>query len=168
MESIVSIKIMNLADKIKLRKKYVIWIMLYGIIIIVGSQVLIYYLYKDINAKAHKFIADEIQNEKIIDFDTLRYTPGKGTYEDIILSNKKNYPLFLATNEFRSQISTLSIINKKSNDNNFEIKNESGVFYFTIQAPESQYKFMRLFILLISVFIIGSVFYKYGIDKGGG
>lgn len=152
--------------RLKIKRKNIIWILIYAVLIILGTQFLISYLYKDINQKAENFISDKIENQKIVDFDTLSYTLGKGTYVDMILQNKKSYPIFVE-NEFEEtkKIKLNSILNKNSSSKIFTIKNAENENDFTILTVKSQENFMRILLFCISLLVIFGTFYNYGIER---
>ena len=147
----------------KIKKNRIFWILIYGIFIISGTQILATYLYKEINEKTQKFIHEEIKNEKIIDFDTLHYTPGKGNYTEMILSNNKHFPIFVQNADTKS-IKLNSQINKKAKSEDFEITNGIDKTKFTIQTAKEQQTFMRILFLFGTLAISISTFYKYGIE----
>jgi len=151
---------------LKIKKKNFCWIFIYGVFIIVGTQFLISYLYKEINEKTENFISDKIENQIIVDFDTLPYKPGKGTYTEMILSNKKSYPLFIE-NEFeeRKIIKLNSILNKDSNSKLFTIKMNNSESNLKILTAKSQEYFMRILLLGFSLLVIFGTFYNHGIER---
>ena len=51
--------------KIQIEKKYLIWVLLFSCILIIGSQFIVSYEYKDLNNHIAEFINSEIKNERI-------------------------------------------------------------------------------------------------------
>ena len=151
---------------LKIKRKNIVWILIYAVLIILGTQFLISYMYGEINQKAENFISDKIENQNIVDFDTLPYTPGKGTYIEMILPNKKSYPIFVE-NEFEEtkKIKLNSILNKNPNSKIFTIKNANTENEFVILTAKSQENFMRILLFCISLLVIFGTFYNYGIER---
>lgn len=151
--------------KIEINRKYIFWCILYGIIIVFGGQIFIYFLYKDLSKKNNNFINDGINKEKIIAIDTLHFTPGKGDYKEIKLSNNKSYPLFLENYEDEKLIALNSIIQKKPKENEFEIVNYSTTKKIKISSLISGEITLRLFVLLGTLAVAVSTFFRYGVKK---
>jgi hypothetical protein len=151
-------------DKI-INKKNFYWCIFYAVFLVFGGQIVIYYLYKDSNFNNEKFISDEIKNEKIINTDTLHFTPGKGVYCEIELSNGKKYPLFLENNENEKLISLNSFINKRQNEREFEIANNSKTYKFKIKSLKSGEIVFRLIVFLIFLPIGIATIYRYGLTN---
>jgi hypothetical protein len=154
-----------LIRKIEINRKYIFWCILYGIIIVFGGQIFIHFLYKDLSKKNNNFINDEINSEKIIAIDTLHFTPGKGYYNEMKLSNSKSYPLFLENYDDEKLIAVNSIIQKKSKATEFEIINSSKIKKFKISSLISGEITLRLFILLGTLAVAISTFFKYGVKR---
>ena len=64
------------------------------------------------------------------------FTPGRGTYNRIRLSNDKIYPLLLENYDNANEIVVNSIISKKANDNTFEIITGSSINKYKIEKDE--------------------------------
>ena len=122
-------------------------------------------MYKDLSTKNNNFINDEINSEKIIAIDTLHFTPGKGNYNEMKLSNSKSYPLFLENYDDEKLIAVNSIIQKKSNANEFEIVNNSKIKKFEISSLISGEITLRLFTLLGTLAVAISTFFRYGVKR---
>ena len=151
---------------LKLKKKNIFWIISYGVLIILGTQILATYLYKDINNKIEKFITDRIDNEKIIKIDNIHYSPGKGDFQQITLTNHKSYPLFIENRSENIVLITLnSIISKNSNSKYFKIKTSVSQYNFTISDANSEQKLMRILFLVICLVVILGTFINFGIER---
>ena len=154
--------------KVKFTKKYLIWVLLYGGILILASQVVATYLYKDLNKLVSDFINAEIKSEKIIRIDELPYTPGKGTYKEIILTSNKNFPLFIENQDEKiDSIKVNQRITKKPKSKEFEIESNNRISIYEIHTLKSQENFMRVYLLCIAIFtfIIGLLKYNIKISQ---
>jgi hypothetical protein len=151
--------------KINTNNKKMFWCISYGLVIVFGGQIFITYLYNDLSNKNDKFIMDEIKNEKIVNIETFHFTPGKGSYNEIKLSNNKKYPLFLDSNDYENLITENSIIQKKSNENEFLITNISKIYKFKICNFINGEILIRLFVLIASSLVAISTFFRYVIQR---
>lgn len=158
---------MNLLNfkKLKINRKNAFWCIFYGVLIVFGGQIFIHFLYKDLSDKNIQFVCDEIKSEKIVDIDTLSFTPGKGNYNEIELSSSKKYPIFLENYDYENLITINSTIQKKSNKNEFTIINESKNYKFKINNLIVSSIPLRLFILIGTLLVAISTFSRYGIER---
>ncbi len=120
--------------KKRINKRNAILCLIYGLLVVAGGQYFVYYQYKDLNFKKNKFISDKLYAEQIIEIDSMPFTPGRGTYNRIRLSNDKIYPLLLENYDNANEIVVNSIISKKANDNTFEIITGSSINKYKIET----------------------------------
>lgn len=150
--------------KIELHKRNLIWMMLYGFTLIIGSQVLVFYLYKNLNNSVDRFIELKIDNERIEEINELQYTPGKGTYKVLKISSNNYIPLFIENQEqFEDSIKINQFIIKKPNSKYFEIRNGDQIMEYQIRTLTSQQNFMRIYLLAIALFVAIGGLFKYNI-----
>ncbi len=150
--------------KVQIEKKYLIWVLLYNCILIIGSQILVTYEYKDLNNQIAEFINAEIKNERIIRIADLPYTPGKGTYKEIFVESNKNFPLFIEDQEEKLySISLDQRISKQSKSKEFFIENNNKLNKYVIRTLKSEERFMRIFLLSIAIFVSIAALFKYNI-----
>lgn len=147
--------------KVHFERKYLIWVLLYNCILIIGSQIVVTYQYKDLNNHIVEFINSEIKNERIIRITDLPYTPGKGTYKEIFLESKKNFPLFIEEKEY--SISLDQRISKQANSKEFYIENNNKLNKYEIRTLKSEERFMRIFLLSIAIVVSIAALFKYNI-----
>jgi hypothetical protein len=150
--------------KLELHKKNLIWKVLYGFSLIIGSQVLAFYLYKNLNHSVNRFIELKIDNKRIEEINELQYTPGKGTYKVLKISYNNYIPLFIENQQqFEDSIKINQFINKKPNSKYFEIKNGDQIKEYQIRTLASQQNFMRIYLFAIALLVAIGVFFKYNI-----
>lgn len=150
--------------KIQIEKKYLIWVLLFSCILIIGSQFIVSYEYKDLNNHIAEFINSEIKNERIIRIADLPYTPGKGTYKEIYLELNKNFPLLIEDQE--EKIHSISLdqrISKQSKSKEFFIENNNKLNKYEIRTLKSEERFTRIYLLSIAIFVSIAALFKYNI-----
>lgn len=145
-----------------------LWIILYGLLLTIGSQVLAFYLYKDLNDSVNSFIQKGIKNERIISITENRYTPGKGDYKVLNLSSNNSLPLFIDNQEiYEDSIKVNQILFKDPNSKYFKIVDDSIVYEYKIRTLLSQQRFMKIYLFSIAFIVaIGGLFmYNIKIKK---
>ena len=120
--------------KIQIEKKYLIWVLLFSCILIIGSQFIVSYEYKDLNNHIAEFINSEIKNERIED------------QEEKIHS-----------------ISLDQRISKQSKSKEFFIENNNKLNKYEIRTLKSEERFTRIYLLSIAIFVSIAALFKYNI-----
>lgn len=127
---------------------------------VAGGQYFVYYQHKDLNFQINKFISDKLDAEQIIAIDAMPFTPGRGTYNQIRVSNNKIYPLLLENYDNVKGIVLNSTINKKANDKTFEIITGSTVDKYEIET--SLGKGSKIFVFIGTMMVAIVTFINYG------
>jgi hypothetical protein len=150
--------------KVTVEKKYLVWVLLFICVLIIGSQISVTYRYKDLNNDIADFIDSEIKNESIIRIVELHYTPGKGTYMEICLESKRKFPLFIEDQVRKGDsISVDQTITKQSMSKEFVIENKGKPTKFVIRTLKSEEKFRKIFSLSMAIMVSIAFLLKYNI-----
>jgi hypothetical protein len=133
---------------------------LYFIAIIIGGQVFVWFLYKDIVRKTNYFVKIAINKEEILDAYDIQYTPGKGLYKEVKIKNDIALPILVENNPGREFVFINSIISKKENSNEFSILSENKEYNFKVRDLTIEKMNARMWLLFATSFISILGFYK--------
>ncbi len=154
--------------KITIIKKKLFWVILFGVALISGSQLLVDFEYKDLNASVGKFIELEIDAEKIVAITEHQYTPGKGDYKMVETNAHAHLPLLVENQDMRvDSIMAGQFLSKKQNDTHFIVTSNGQTQEFAIRTLDSEitYKKIFLFVIDFAITIIGLFMYGIKVSK---
>lgn len=150
--------------KITFIKKKLFWVILYGVALIIGPQLLVDFEYKDLNASIDKFIELQIDAEKIVAISEHRFMPGKGNYKMVETNAHAHLPLLVENQDIRvDSIMVGQFLSKKQNDTHFMVTSNSQTQNFIIRTLDTEIKHKKIFLFVIGLAITIVGLFKYGI-----
>ena len=151
--------------KITIIKKKLFWVILFGVALISGSQLLVDFEYKDLNASVDKFIELKIDAEKIVAITEHRFMPGKGNYKMVETNAHAHLPLLVENQDMRvDSIMAGQFLSKKQNDTHFMVTSNSQTQDFIIRTLDAEIKHTKIFLFVIGLAIAIVGLFKYGIE----
>ena len=151
--------------KITIIKKKLFWVVLYAVALIIGSQLLVDFEYKDLNASVDKFIELKIDKEKIVAITEHRFMPGKGNYKMVETNAHDHLPLLIENQDICvDSIMAGQFLSKKQNDTHFMVTSNSQTQDFIIRTLDAEIKHTKIFLFVIGLAIAIVGLFKYGIE----
>ena len=151
--------------KITFIKKKLFWVILYGVALIIGPQLLVDFEYKDLNASIDKFIELQIDAEKIVAISEHRFMPGKGNYKMVETNAHDHLPLLIENQDICvDSIMAGQFLSKKQNDTHFMVTSNSQTQDFIIRMLDAEIKHTKIFLFVIGLAIAIVGLFKYGIE----
>jgi hypothetical protein len=152
---------MKAIDKIFNSRKNVL-LAVYAVVCVVGGQLFVNYLFKDLETKRNHFVEIKVDEDTIIDTYKTRYTPGSGYFTEIKTSTGVELPILLENDSNSEQISTDAIISKEKDSSSFEIIKGKTAYIFNLRSLTKEKTILSLWILfgtsLIAFVVLRKIF----------
>jgi len=126
---------------------------------LIGAQLMIYYVFRDINSQLNNFLEKEIVTCKIENTRELKFSIGKGNYTEI-QTDCGNYPILLEDFTNSDVIKKGSYLSKKPQNNEFEVISNNKSYHFMLTSYKDYEITLRVLFLISAVIVISVTYYK--------
>ncbi|GGE91512.1 hypothetical protein SAMN05443634_11217 [Chishuiella changwenlii] len=131
---------------------------------LIGTQLMIYNVFRDINSQLNNFFEKETVTCKIENTRELESAIGRGTYTEI-QTDCGNYPILLEDFTNSDVIKKGSYLSKKPQNNEFEVFSNNKSYHFILTSYKDYEMTLRILFFISTVIVISVTYYKLFINK---